>query len=320
MLVGGGAKVTEDVAGQVAAVRGFNRFWTRRIGVLAEGYLGSEFSLTQVRVLYELAHREETTASDLIRELGLDAGYLSRILRGFEGRALISRRRSSVDGRRSLLRLTERGRQAFDRLDARSREDIGAMLDELTPEERERAVGAMRGIERVLGARSEQPYLLRRHRPGDMGWVVHRHGVLYSREYGWDEQFEALVAEIVAKFIRQYDPERERCWIAERDGEAVGSVFLVRHSEVEARLRLLLVEPSARGLGVGARLVEECVAFARATGYRRISLWTNDVLHAARYIYEGAGFRLTHEEPHHSFGHDLIGQTWELNLQPPAKG
>ena len=306
--------VRDDLAEHVAAVRGFNRFWTRRIGALAEGYLESEFSLTEARVLYELAQREEMTASELVWELELDAGYLSRILRGFEDRALLSRRRSTEDGRRSLLSLTEDGRQAFAPLDARSREDIGAMLEGLSPEERDRAVGSMRAIEGILGARSEPSYVLRPHGPGDMGWVVHRHGVLYSREYGWDEQFEALVAEIVAKFIREYDPEHERCWIAERDGEAVGSIFLVRHSGDEARLRLLLVEPSARGMGIGARLVEECVAFARGAGYRRVSLWTNDVLHAARHVYETVGFRLTVEEPHHSFGHDLVGQTWELKL------
>ncbi len=306
--------VREELAGYVEAVRRFNRFWTRRIGVLAEGYLESEFSLTEARVLYELAQREETTASEVVRALELDAGYLSRILRGFEDRALISRRRAPEDGRRSLLQLTELGRQAFAPLDARSREDIGAMLDGLSPEERDRVAGSMRAIERILGAVSAPSYVLRSHGPGDMGWVVHRHGVLYSREYGWDEQFEALVAKIVAKFIRQYDPEHERCWIAERDGEAVGSVFLVRHSGEEARLRLLLVEPSARGLGIGAQLVDECVAYARGVGYRRISLWTNDVLHAARHIYETAGFHLTAEEPHHSFGQDLVGQTWELNL------
>jgi len=301
---------------RVGAVRRFNRFWTRRIGVLREGYLESPFSLTEVRVFYELANREETTASELGEDLGLDAGYLSRILRGFEKHDLIHRRSSETDGRRRLLRLTERGREAFAPLDARSRKDIGAMLESLPMGGQERLVGAMRTIEGLLGARPEPevPYILRPHWPGDMGWVVHRHGVLYAREYGWDERFEALVAEIVAKFIQRYDPKLERCWIAEREGGIVGCVFLVRESEEIAKLRLLLVEPKARGLGIGSRLVEECIRFARQAGYRKITLWTNDVLDAARRIYEGMGFRLVHEEVHHSFGHDLVGQTWELKL------
>src|SRR5215210_7885105 len=300
----------------VGVVRRFNRFWTRRIGVLREGYLESPFSLTEVRVLFELAHREETSASELGGELGLDAGYLSRLLRGFEKDDLIHKRPSKADGRRSLLRLTERGRKTFAPLDARSRRDIGAMLGSLSVAEQERLVGAMRTIEGLLGARSEPegPYLLRPPASGDLGWVVHRHGVLYAGEYGWDERFEALVAEIVAKFIQEYDPKLERCWIVERDGENVGSVFLVKQSGEIAKLRLLLVEPHARGLGIGSRLVEECIRFARQAGYRKITLWTNDVLYAARCIYQGAGFRLVHEEPHHSFGHDLVGQTWELEL------
>jgi DNA-binding MarR family transcriptional regulator/N-acetylglutamate synthase-like GNAT family acetyltransferase len=297
-------------------VRHFNRFWTRQIGVLREGYLESPFSLTEVRVLYELAHREETTASELGEELRLDAGYLSRILRGFEEHDLIYKRPSETDGRRRLLRLTERGREAFAPLDARSRSEIGAMLGDMSIAEQERLVEAMRTIERLLSGRPDLvvPYLLRPHQPGDMGWVVHRHGVLYAREYGWDEHFEALVAEIVAKFIQQYDPRLERCWIAERDGEIVGCVFLVRESEEIAKLRLLLVEPEARGLGIGSRLVEECIRFARQTGYQKITLWTNDVLISARRIYEAMGFRLVQEKPHHSFGHDLVGQTWELML------
>jgi DNA-binding MarR family transcriptional regulator/N-acetylglutamate synthase-like GNAT family acetyltransferase len=305
-----------DFDRRVGAVRRFNRFWTRQIGVLREGYLESSFSLTEVRVLYELAHREETTASELGEELGLDAGYLSRVLRDFEKHGLIHRRPSEADGRRRLLRLTERGREAFAPLDARSRNDIGAMLGSLSVAEQERLVGAMRTIEELLGARPGPavPYLLRPHWPGDMGWVVHRHGVLYATEYGWDERFEALVAEIVAKFIQQYDPRRERCWIAERDDEIVGCVFLVRESEAIAKLRLLLVEPKVRGLGIGSRLVEECIRFARQAGYRKITLWTNDVLSSARRIYEAMGFRLVHEEPHHSFGHDLVGQTWEVML------
>jgi DNA-binding MarR family transcriptional regulator/GNAT superfamily N-acetyltransferase len=306
----------DDFYRRVGDVRHFNRFWTRQIGVLREEYLESPFSLTEVRVLYELAHGEETTASELGEELGLDAGYLSRILRGFEKHGLIYKRPSEADGRRRLLRLTDRGREAFAPLDARSRSEIGAMLGGMSITGQERLVGAMRAIERLLSARPEPvvPYVLRPHQPGDMGWVVHRHGVLYAREYGWDERFEALVAEIVAKFIQQYDPRLERCWIAERDGEIVGCVFLVGESEEIAKLRLLLVEPEARGLGIGSRLVEECIRFARQAGYLKITLWTNDVLNSARRIYGGMGFRLVHEKPHHSFGHDLVGQTWELML------
>jgi DNA-binding MarR family transcriptional regulator/GNAT superfamily N-acetyltransferase len=303
----------KDFDRRVGVVRRFNRFWTRQIGVLREGYLESRFSLTEVRVLFELAHREETTASELGEELGLDAGYLSRLLGGFEKGGLIHKRPSEADGRRSLLRLTEQGLETFAPLDARSRSDIGAMLGSLTVAEQERLVGAMRTIEGLL-TEEEGSYLLRPHESGDMGWVVHRHGVLYAGEYGWDERFEALVAEIVAKFIREYDPKLERCWMAERDGENVGCVFLVKQSEEIARLRLLLVEPQARGLGIGSRLVEECIRFARRAGYQKITLWTNDVLYAARRIYQGVGFRLVQEEPHHSFGHDLVGQTWELEL------
>jgi DNA-binding MarR family transcriptional regulator/GNAT superfamily N-acetyltransferase len=308
--------VESDFDRRVGAVRRFNRFWTRQIGVLQDGYLESPFSLTEVRVLYEFAHREETTASELSKELGLDAGYLSRILRGFEERGLIGKKSSEADGRRSILWLTEQGREAFATLDTRSHDEVGVMLGDLSPAEQGRLVEAMRTIEGLLSDQPELkvPYLLRPHQPGDMGWIVHRHGVLYAREYGWDERFEALIAEIVAEFIQQYDPKRERCWIAERDGEIVGSVFLVKQSEEVGKLRLLLVEPSARGLGIGRRLVLVCVRFAKQAGYGKITLWTNDVLRAARRIYEEAGFRIVHEEPHHSFGHDLVGQTWELEL------
>jgi DNA-binding MarR family transcriptional regulator/N-acetylglutamate synthase-like GNAT family acetyltransferase len=300
----------------VAAVRRFSRFWTRRIGALEEGYLESPFSLTEVRVLYELAHAEETSASQLREELGLNAGYLSRILRGFEERGLLDKKPSQTDGRISLLSLTARGKEAFAPLDARSQGDVGSMLAALSDAEAERLVEAMRTIEGLLGDRPEPKvhYLLRPHQPGDMGWVVHRHGVLYAREYGWDERFEALVARIVTDFVDGYDPARERCWIAERNGAFAGSVLLVKESQSVAKLRLLLVEPEARGLGIGARLVEECIRFARGHGYEKLTLWTNDVLHAARHIYERAGFRLVHEEPHHSFGRDLVGQNWELSL------
>ncbi len=301
---------------RVAAVRRFNRFYTRQIGLLEEGYLKSPFSLTEVRVLYELAHRDKPTASELSRDLGLDAGYLSRIVRRFEKRRLISRAPSDADGRQSHLGLTARGVAAIAPLERRSHEEIGAILGSLPAGEQVRLVESMRAIEGILGAMPEQKvaYVLRSHQPGDMGWVVHRHGALYAQEYGWDERFEALVAEIVAKFIHGYDPKKERCWIAEKDDEIVGSVFLVKASKTVAKLRLLLVEPKARGLGIGARLVEECIRFARQAGYRKMTLWTNSILRAARHIYEEAGFRLVREERHRSFGHDLVGETWEREL------
>jgi DNA-binding MarR family transcriptional regulator/GNAT superfamily N-acetyltransferase len=305
-----------DITPRVDAVRGFNRFYTKQIGVLHEGLLGSRFSLTEVRVLYELAHRERPTAVDLIRELGLDAGYLSRILRGFAKRGLISKTRSTADRRQTLLSLTARGRKAFAPLNARSHDEVAAMLTGLSATRQALLIEAMGTIQTVLGARPELkvPYVLRPHQPGDMGWIIHRHGVLYAREYGWDETFEALVAEIAAKFIRTLDPKRERCWVAEREGANVGSVFLVRKSETVAQLRLMYVEPDARGLGIGRRLAEECIRFGRQAGYRKIVLWTNSVLATARHIYQKAGFRLVHSEPHQSFGHDLIGETWELPL------
>ena len=305
---------------RVDAMRRFNRFYTRRIGVLREGLLQSPFSLAEARVLYEVAHRDRPAAAELGKELGLDAGYLSRILRGLRKRGLVGRRPSEADGRRSLLGLTRRGRAAFATLDERSRDEVGAMLDRLAPRAQARLVDAMRTIEELLGApapaetRSAAPYLLRPHQPGDMGWVVHRHGVLYAQEYGWDETFEGLVAEIVARFAKRFDPKRERCWIAEQDGEIVGSVFLVKQSRTVARLRLMLVEPRTRGMGIGTRLAGECIRFARQCGYRKVTLWTNSVLLAARHIYKQAGFKLVHQEPYHGFGHDLVGETWDLKL------
>lgn len=306
----------KDFDTRVAAVRRFNRFYTRQIGLLQDGYLKSPFSLSEVRVLYELAHRERPTATELGRDLGLDAGYLSRILRGFQKRGFLKRVPSEHDGRQSHLSLTQRGQAAFAPLNTRSHEDIGAMLAAVPATEQARLVQAMHAIEGILGAQPEKKvsYLLRPHRPGDMGWVVHRHGAIYAQEYGWDERFEALVARIAAKFIERYDPKRERCWIAEKDGEIVGSVFLVKHSKTVAQLRLMLVEPKVRGLGIGARLVDECVRFARENGYRKITLWTNSVLVAARHIYRKAGFRLVHKERHHSFGHALVGEIWDLTL------
>jgi DNA-binding MarR family transcriptional regulator/GNAT superfamily N-acetyltransferase len=305
-----------DMGKRVDAVRRFNRFYTKQIGVLHEGLLGSPFSLTEVRVLYELAHRKKPTATELGRELGLDPGYLSRILRGFKKRGLVDRALSETDRRQTHLSLTARGRKTFAPLNARSGDEVAGILSKLSAVDQSRLIKAMHTIEGLLGERPEPkvPYLLRPHQPGDMGWVVHRHGALYAQEYGWDEQFEALVAEIVAKFIKEFDPKRERCWIGEREGEIVGSVFLVKKSAKVAKLRLMYVEPKARGLGIGSRLVEECVRFARQVGYRKITLWTNSVLVAARHIYQKAGFRLVREEPHHSFGHDLVGETWELEL------
>ena len=301
---------------RIAIVRRFNRFYTKQIGLLGEGYLETPFSLTEARVLYELAHRERPSATELARELALDAGYLSRILKAFERRRLLTRTRSKSDGRQSHLALTARGRAAFAPLDVRSREDIGAMLTRLAPDEQQRLIDAMRTVETVLGARPEgkAAFVLRPHQPGDMGWVVHRHGALYAQEYGFDERFEALVAGVVAKFVERYDPRRERCWIAEKDGEVVGSVFLVRRSRSVAQLRLLLVEPKARGLGIGERLVAECVRFARQAGYRKVTLWTNSVLRSARRIYQAAGFRRVRREKHRSFGRELVGETWELAL------
>ena len=301
----------------ISAVRSFNRFYTRQIGVLREGLLKSPFSLAEVRVLYEIAHRERPTATELCRQLGLDPGYLSRILRGFEKRGLVRKSASQKDSRQSLLGLTARGRKTFATLDARQHEEIAAWLRRLPLSEQARLVRAMGVIEGVLGAGPEPrtPYILRPHQPGDMGWVVHRHGVLYAQEYGYDETFEALVAEIAARFIRRFDPKRERCWIAEKDGEIVGSVFLVKKSQTVAKLRLLLVEPSARGLGIGKRLVGECLRFARQVGYKKIVLWTQSELPAARHLYQEAGFRLVKQEKHRSWGRDdLVSQIWEMKL------
>jgi len=301
---------------QVATVRGFNRFYTRQIGLLDEGLLESEFSLTELRVLYELAHNDGLTAADLRRDLGLDAGYVSRMLKTFTARGFVDRAPSDRDARQSILALTATGRAAFAPLEKASQDKIAALLGPLSADERAALVKAMSVIGRLWGGTPAPrvPYILRPPQPGDIGWIVHRQTVLYHREYGWDEGFEALVAEILAAFVKTFDPKRERCWIAEREGEIVGSVFVVHDSDEIARLRLLYVEPAARGLGIGRRLVDECIRFARAQGYRTLTLWTNDVLDAARRIYEAAGFELVAEEPHHSFGHDLVGQHWNLEL------
>lgn len=307
-----------DNEARIAAVRAFNRRYTQRIGALGDGYLDSPFSLAEARVLYELAQRRQPTAAVLARDLGLDAGYLSRILRRFERTGLVARQRSAVDGRERLLSLTDAGRAAFAPLDEASRQQIATMLGALSGAEQERFVAALDVATRLLDGQATppEPYILRPPLPGDLGWIVQRHGALYAAEYGWDERFEALVAEIVAHFIRHFDARRERCWIAERAGENVGCVMLVRHPEREgvAKLRLLLVEPAARGLGIGRRLVEECTRFARQAGYHTITLWTNSVLVSAIRIYEAAGYHLVHEAAEPNFGHDLVSQTWELAL------
>jgi DNA-binding MarR family transcriptional regulator/N-acetylglutamate synthase-like GNAT family acetyltransferase len=300
----------------VTAVRQFNRFYTKLIGVLNEGLLESKFSLTEVRVLYEVAYRDQPSATEIGSALGLDAGYLSRLLRSFERSGLIQRTRSEEDGRQNVIALTALGRKTFDLLDIRSNQDVATTLNKLSTVDQARLVEAMHSIERLLEGDSESqaPYILRPPQPGDMGWIVHRHGLLYSKEYGWDERFEGLVAEIVASFIQNFDPVFERCWIAEIEGEIVGSIFLVQKSKKVAKLRLLLVEPKARGLGIGKRLVDECVRFARQARYQKIVLWTQSNLFAARKIYKDAGFQLISEEPHNSFGHALISETWELDL------
>ena len=306
-----------DLDARVDTVRRFNRFYTRRIGLLHEGLAGSTFPLTEARVLYELAHRDRSTATELRKDLGLDAGYLSRILSGFARRGLVRKARSTDDARRTDLSLTPRGRQAFAPLDTRSHEDAAGLLRGLAAAQQEKIVAAMHTIEAALGggAPVRAPYLLRAPQPGDMGEVIRLHGAVYAREFGWDTTFEGLVARIAAKFVERHDPNRERCWIAEVDGEVVGSVFLVKHSATVGQLRLMIVDPKARGLGIGARLVDECLRFARDAGYRKVTLWTNSVLIAARRIYAKAGFRLVHKERHRSFGQDLVGETWELALR-----
>jgi len=302
----------------VKAIRRFNRFYTSRIGVL-DPYLGSDLSLTDVRVLYELAHRSMPVASEIGRDLRLDAGYLSRILRRFEAAGWLTREPHGRDGRQSVLRLTEAGHAAFAPLQQKSRDEAAALLSPLPPADRQQLVDAMARIERLLDPASTpartRTIVLRDPLPGDMGWVVQQHGELYAREYGWNGQFEALVADIVAGFVRKFQPEWEKCWIAELDGERVGAIFVVRKSATTAQLRLLLLAPAARGMGLGARLTDECIAFARNKGYRRMVLWTNSCLEAARAIYAKRGFRLDKAEPYEGFGKQLVGETWSLRLR-----
>lgn len=301
---------------QLSAIRSFNRFYTRKIGVV-DGMASSPFSLAEGRVLYELAHRDRPTATDIRKELGLDAGYMSRILRDFERRKFVTRERSKTDERQRFLSLTSKGKKALAPLDERSNRHVAAMLEELSPAERKQLLDAVQTVRRLLGDRTEAkaPYLLRPHRPGDMGWIVQRQAILYVEEYGWDGSYEALAAEIVAQFIKNYDPRRECSWVAEKDGERVGAVFVARESDEIARLRLLHVEREARGLGIGKRLVEECVRFARQAGYQKMTLWTQSILVAARHIYQQAGFQIVREEKHHSFGKNLTAETWELKLR-----
>jgi DNA-binding MarR family transcriptional regulator/GNAT superfamily N-acetyltransferase len=306
---------------RIEAVRLFNRFYTRKIGVLQAGLLDSRFSLTQVRVLYELAHRENPTATELGRELGLDAGYLSRMLRDFIRQGLVTRKASPADTRQHLLKLTPRGRQVFARLNARSQQEVRGLLRDVLPTDQSRLLAAMHTIQGLLeepgnliGTANSLPFTLRSYRPGDLGWVVHRHGALYAQEYGYDERFEALVAQVIAQFVQNFDPKRERCWIAERDGQIVGSVFLVKKSPKVAKLRLLFVEPAARGLGLGRRLISECVNFGRKAGYKKMTLWTQSELHAARHLYKQAGFRLAGKRQHKDFGKPSVAEIWDLKL------
>lgn len=309
-------RTAPDPGSHVAEVRRFNRFYTQHLGVLQDAWLDSPFSLTEARVLYEIKERQQATASDLVRDLGLDAGYLSRILRRHSKDGLIRREVSPKDGRRSFLMLTPAGRKAFAPLEERTIAQVGEALVRLSAGDRDRLVSAMATIERLIGPPAKQapPILLRQPRPGDLGWVVQRHAQIYGAEYGWADNFEGVCAQIVADFARQNDPVCERCWIAEMDGGNVGSVFLVREAEGVARLRLLLVDPIARGHGLGARLTEECLAFARQSGYRRVVLWTHEVLTAARHIYARAGFRLLSSEAKHNFGQDVVSEHWELAL------
>jgi DNA-binding MarR family transcriptional regulator/N-acetylglutamate synthase-like GNAT family acetyltransferase len=310
--------VAESAAQAIDAIRGFNRLYTRQLGLLDQGLLGSEFTLTEARVLYELANHRETTATEIARELGIDLGYLSRLIQKFDRRRFIRRTRSPVDARQSRLRLTEKGRTAFNPLDRAARSQITAMIGPMTREQRRELLAAMQRIRSLLQPEPEphgrEAYGIRPLKIGDVGWITHRQGILYAQEYGWDGTYEALVAEILAGFVKRFDPHGENAWVAERDDAIVGSVFLVRGSDSVAKLRLLYVEPAARGMGVGGRLVHECIEFARAKGYRTLTLWTNDVLASARRIYEAAGFQLKREERHHSFGKDLNGQTWDLTL------
>ncbi|MFC1564215.1 GNAT family N-acetyltransferase [candidate division KSB1 bacterium] len=302
---------------RVNTVRRFNRFYTGKIGLLEKSLLKSGFPLTQARILYELAHREKCTSNDLVKELGIDQGYVSRILKKFEKDGLVRKNVSRNDMRQKFLVLTGKGKIAFRDLDERSKNENTALLRSLSDEDQDRVVKAMEAIEEILKNKkdSSEPYIIRPHKPGDIGWIIQRHGALYAEEYGWDETFETLCAGILVKFIEKYDPKRERIWIAERDGRKVGTVTLADTGDNIGQLRLLIVEPEARGKGLGYRLIRECIDFAKSNGYKIIKLWTQKNLLEARYLYEKAGFKLIQEEPHHSFGHDLVAEIWELVLR-----
>lgn len=297
-------------------IRHFNRFYTKQIGLLNEHIVESPFSLTEARIMYELAHNENLTASQLSAGLGIDTGLLSRILRQFEKRNFILRKKSENDARQSILNLTAQGKKEFESLNSLSSNQIESLLNNLTADEQKRLIKAMNEIETILGGKKveDKSFILRNPNAGDFGWVVQKNGEVYAEEYNWDEEYEGLVAGIVADFIKNFDAKRERCWIAEKDGANIGAVFLVKKDETTANLRLLIVDPKARGLGIGKRLVEECTRFAKKAGYKKITLWTNNVLLAARHIYEKEGYKVVKEESHHSFGHDLVGETWELEL------
>lgn len=302
---------------RIAAFRRFNRFYTQKIGVLDRTYLQSEFSVGEARVLYELAQRGETTASEISANLGLDMGYLSRILAKLEGQQLIRRAPAERDARQRLIQVTPKGKKAMSTLDSRSEEQAGSLLAKLTDPQQANVLQAMSQIQAALGdsQATGEPYIIRTHRTGDLSWIAYRHAVLYSQEYGWNQAFEALVLEITARFLKHYDPETECCWVAERSGEILGFVLLVKRSKQIAKLRLLLVEPSARGLGIGKRLVEACIRFAREKGYKKIVLWTHSNLTAARGIYQKAGFRLVSTGSHEDFGPRVTAETWELALR-----
>jgi DNA-binding MarR family transcriptional regulator/GNAT superfamily N-acetyltransferase len=301
---------------RVAAVRRFNRFYTQHLGVLNDGFLDSPFSLTQARVLYEIRQRGSSTATDLGRDLGLDGGYLSRVLAQFEKSGLIRKERSPTDGRQSFLSITAMGRKAMEHLERRTVQQVGDVLHRLSGPEQSRLVSAMRSVERMIGPepKAADDIVLREPKPGDLGWIVARHATLYQEEYGWAGNFEGICAQIVADYAAKFDPARERCWIAEMDGENVGSVFLVKDTDEIARVRLLLVDPVARGRGLGTRLTDECIRFAKACGYRGITLWTHSVLTPARHIYAKAGFTLTSSEKKKSFGKDVVSEIWDLKL------
>ena len=314
------ATLAPDLEARIAAVRRFSRFYTRQLGLLQESLVHTQFSLTEARVLYELANRDSVTASELAADLDLDHGYLSRILRRFGEDGLLAKKRAANDGRQSVITITAKGRKAFAPLNKGSHDQVAGMLEKLKPADQARVVGAMNTVESLLGTSLPSPsavpaIILRPHQPGDMGWVTSAHGALYAQEYGWNIMFEALVAKITAEFIENFDARRERCWIAELDGERVGSVFVVRKNDEVAKLRLLIVNPRARGLRLGTRLVDECLRFAKTAGYSSMTLWTQSNLTAARGIYQRAGFKLTAQEPHRSFGVDLIGETWDIKLR-----